>query len=163
MPASQIISQLLDVTGDGTGITDMRVNGSVTPVVAKFSPTKPCEIHRMIVHIEDAGNLVAGTYGAEAALTNGVTMTQTDDSNPTIVNTLTGQNGIKTNSDWGHVCYDVRYNTFGSGNNFVTVRWTFAKSGIPLKLESGDSLNVNINDNLEGLISHHFLIQGFYK
>ena len=161
MAVTKIISQLLDTNGDGTGTTNAKVDGSSTPVVFKFAPTRNCRIHRMMVFVEDAGAVVAANYGAVAGpLTNGIIVTHTDDSG-TVTN-LHGQVAITNNADWARLCYDVTYSGFAAGNDFVHVRWTFDKTGIPLIMESGDTLKVTVRDNLTGLVEHYFHIQGHY-
>jgi hypothetical protein len=52
--------------------------------------------------------------------------------------------------------------TFGSGNNFAVVRWTFERAGQPLRLygDNSDVLVMTVNDDLTGLVKHDFHIQG---
>jgi hypothetical protein len=156
MPASQIISQYLDSVGDGTGTTDM----STTADTYFFAPTRPCVISRMLIYIEDNASVVAGNYGGLSALSTGVSVTQVSGSETL---NLHGQVTIKTNADWARLCYDVDYTGFGAGNQYVHVRWTFAKSGIPVEMESGDTLNMVISDDLTNLVSHYAMVQGYYK
>lgn len=145
---------------DGATI-DASVDGSVTPAVYSFSPTENCEIHRMIVYIEDNGAVTASSYGSVSTLSNGIDVEHTDGN--TVVDMLDGV-PIVSNASWAALCYDAQEVSFsGGGNSAVGVRWTFARSGSPIKMESGDTLRVRINDNLTGLVAHRFQIQGFYK
>jgi hypothetical protein len=155
VPASQVISQYLDTVGDGTGTT----NGATTADTYFFAPTRSCQIHRMLVFIEDNVPVVAAKYGGLSALSTGIKVTHV--SGGQTLN-LHGQNTIKSNADWARVCYDVTYTVFGSGNDYVQARWTFAKSGIPILMESGDTLNAVVADDLTGLVGHYFMIQGNY-
>jgi len=155
MPASQIISQYLDTTGDGTGTTNM----ATTADTYLFAPTRECAISRMLIYIEDNAQVVAGNYGGLSALTNGCSVTQVSGA---VTLNLHGQNTVKKNADWARLCYDVSYTTFGSGNDYVQARWTFAKSGLPLLMESGDTLNFVVADDLTSIVSHYAMIQGYY-
>ena len=45
----------------------------------------------------------------------------------------------------------------------IVVRWTFAKSGAPIRLDGAKNarLEVLLNDDLTGLVDHHFVVQGY--
>lgn len=145
-----------------TGPADAKnanVDGSSTPVEFTFEPTAKCHISRVLVTVQDAGAFTATSYGAVAALANGV---EFEHSGGTVVDLLGGL-PITGNSDWARVCYDTLELDFtGGGSTSLVVRWTFAKAGIPLTLESGDSIIVRVNDNLTGLVGHYFMLQGYY-
>ncbi|NIP35080.1 MAG: hypothetical protein GWN97_09810 [Thermoplasmata archaeon] len=68
---------------------------------------------------------------------------------------------VKDVASWGRFCFDVADHTFGTGDNFVQVRWTFSKAGVPIKLVPGESINFIINDNLSTLVAHTFAVQGY--
>jgi len=157
------ISQFLDTVGDGSGTTSAIGDYSSVPGVFKISPAagEVFSIARMLVYIEDAGTISADEYGNLAALTNGVKVSGFRDSVEQVA--LTGQVNIKTNSQWGRICYDSNPLTYGNGNNIIVARWTFSKSGRPIILQGDelDDLRVTLTDNLTGLIDHTFLVQGF--
>ena len=113
---------------------------------------------RMIVYIEDAGTSKAETYGALTALTNGIEVIL---SRGVIETDLSDGVHVKSNAQWGRLCYDVDVKNWGNGNEAVVVRWTFSKSGTDLALAPGDKLIIRLSDNLTGLIDHTFLIQGY--
>ena len=114
----------------------------------------------MIVFIEDSGNFPSGSYGNIGALANGIELRE-ERINNTVK--LTSESPIKTNAEWSKFCYDVNYVDFGSGNNHLSVRWTFANSGSPVRLYPGESFLAYLSDNFTGLIQHTFEIQGQYK
>jgi len=150
-------SQALSTNGDGTGTVNANVDGG-TPVAFKL--TCPAGVHyevaRLIVYIEDTGNLLAANYGALGVLTNGVLVEVHDASgNPT------GQLGhtLKSNSHWAKVCHDSSAHDYGSGNNAVSVRWTFQAAGESINLMPSESLVVTIQDDLQGLVEHSFIAQ----
>jgi len=120
-------------------------------------------VNRMLVHIEDAGTpgWAAEDYGA-ITLTSGVVIRAQEGG--TMVN-ITGVHPITSNGEWGAHCFDIDHVNFGTGNEFLNVRWTFGRSGRPLRLigDNGDFLEVLCGDNMVGLVSHHFEIQGYMK
>lgn len=156
-----------DTVGDGSGTKN--ANGDYSGTVTDFKLSHPadaqvdCFISRMIVHIEDTANPSAAHYGnTGAALTNGIQILKLDADGATIQD-ITDDSTIKKNSQWGEYCFDVVLDSFGSGNDYVQVRWTFAKTGTPLRLGPGEQLAIRLNDDLTGLINHTFMLQGYYE
>lgn len=140
------------------------IDGSSVAVPFFTGPLKDkWSIHRMIVIIEDNAVITADNYGGLSALTNGITVkvTESGATGPVIVDLLDGS-PIKNHVGWAAHTFDMQDQTFGSGNNFVAVRWTFSHGGRPLILDSfrNEKLVVTINDNLSTLVSHQFQIQG---
>jgi len=132
-------------------------NGSAAEFT--FTATENTKLERMIVYVEDAGGFDAGAYGNSVVLTNGISVeVVTHDGTQHI--DLTDGLPIKTNAHWSRLCYDVNYIDYGTGNNAIAVRWTFAKSGAPLYLPIGYKLVVNVSDTLTGLVDHTFMVQG---
>jgi hypothetical protein len=121
-------------------------------------------VSRMIVNVEDSGTFDSGKYGNNVVLDNGIKVNAKHESGQKET-LLTGQKTIQKNVDWGGVCYDVVYQAFGQGNNFLSVRWTFSKAGRPLKLDgdTGDYLEVVVSDDMTGLVGHLFLVQGIVQ
>ena len=152
------------LVADGSN-NNANVNGVVTAVPHYAGPAdgKIWRLERMLVTIEDAGSLAAGTYGAISALANGCTLKVMRNSpTGTEVLDLMDSAAATVNSDWGTFCYDIAFHTFGAGNNFLLSRWTFAKSGAPLFLNgaNSDTLVLLVQDDLTGLVGHKFFIQG---
>jgi len=145
-------------TDDGTGTNTME-----TPFrfYREAQTGEILRITRLLVHYEDATVWSAAEYGnLGAALTVGITVHTEDASGNTIIN-LTDDAPVKTNSDWGKFCYDTNYVAFGAGNDFLQARWTFSKSGMPLRLKEGEKLVVTVHDDLDGLDAHSFVAQGY--
>lgn len=159
---AEIISRLCDTNGDGSGTTNANGDYSGTPDIFYIAPPagETYDLSRIIVSMEDTAGMQAQEYGnLGAALGTGVVLRVSD--NGGVTNTLTPFN-ITTNSQWGALCYDVDVKSWGSGNELLAARFTFAKSGIPLKLDGtkGEKFEVVLSDDLRGLISHYFLVQG---
>ena len=157
-----IISQFADTDGDGTGTIDATADTSGTADEFYFTASTRAVIARMIVSVGDTTGMQAQEYGnLGAALPNGVTVVTRDDGDVTVQD-LTGQDAVTTNANWGEYCYDVDVKTWGSGNELLVARWTFLKTGTDLILEPGWDFVVNVNDDQRGLLSHRFLVQGYY-
>ena len=155
-----MISQFLDTNGNGTGTNNAIGDYSSAAEEFYFQPSsgETYSISRMIVTIEDTSGFSAQEYGnLGAALTNGITIKVMDGE--TVDQNLTEVPIIK-NGQWPMYCHDSTLHTYGAGDEVLTSRWTFAKSGQSLNLSSAQKLVVTLNDDFTGLISHRFLIQG---
>lgn len=157
-----ILSRYLDTNGNGTGTKN--ANGDYSGAVEEFyieaQAGENLEIARMIVSVEDTGGMQAQEYGnLGSALTNGIEVKVLNEHD-TVIMDLTDGIPIKTNAQWGIICYDVDVKSWGAGNSLLLVRWTFAKSGQLIYLEEGQKLVVYLNDDLDGLLFHYFMVQG---
>jgi hypothetical protein len=163
------ISRFLDTNGNGTGTKI--ANGDYSPAgsgqtifFCQPASGEIFRITRMIVNIEDNAVLQAGGYGAQVSpLASGITVRTANGAIPT--QDLTDGLPITSNAAWGRFCFDVLLTDFGAGNNFVSVRWTFAKGGTLIRLDGDqdDRLEVVLNDDLDFLVNHTFMIQGYVE
>lgn len=143
-----------------SGTNNASVNGAPSPVNFRWAAPRRCTIERMIVKIQSQGPLRASSYGSiDGPLLNGVRIGVL--SNGDRFDLLDGDS-IKANADWSKVCHDVVPFTFGSGDRYISVRWTFSKTGAPLKLDAGDVMLTQIRDDLRALVDHTFMVQGIY-
>lgn len=143
------------------GDKNANVDGSTTDgIVFSYIATEIVRLNRMIVVIGDSGTLNPDTYGALTSLTNGIEVKHLDASG-NVKCDLTGGVPITENMEWSRFCYDVVINDATPGDGFVSVRWTFAKSGYPLRLLTGEKLAVYINDDLSDLDEQYFNVQGY--
>lgn len=157
-----IMTRHLELTGDGTGEDNLIQDYSAAAGVARISPAagEIFQIERMIVFIQDTGNFSASGYGNLGALTNGLVLEYDCGG---AVHPLV-EEPIQSNAEWAAQCYDARYDNYGTGDNMLFARWTFAKAGAPIIL-SGDrneEVRLHLNDNFTGLVKHQFLLQGLY-
>lgn len=154
----------LDTVGDGSGTKN--ANGDYSSELVEFYVESQEEddaaliVSRMIVTIRDQGNFSTAGYGAAAALTNGFTI-QVRDSDETVLLDLTDGLVIQTNGDWSRECYDVQPIALGGGDSYMSVRWTFAKSGRAIRLNKGHRLAVRLNDSFTFLTGQFFNVQGY--
>ncbi len=127
-------------------------------------------IRRLLFHLEDgASQFNADQYGGLSALSTG-TQIQVGQSDGTVLHYLTGEDGtgaaqstgVKTNMEFSALMHDVAVIPYGAGNDAIAGRWTFKKSGKDIRLDgdAGDEIQVVINDDLNGLVTHTFIIQG---
>ena len=161
--ARTILSRYLDTAGDGTGTKNANGNYASEAEIFYCQPgaTEKIAATRMLVSVEDTNGFIAEEYGNLAtALTNGVTVRVSDDNG--VIVDLTDGIPVKYNAQWGALCYDVDVKTWGNGNELLVARWTFQKAGDFLNLDGSynERVEVVLNDNLTGLISHYFLLQG---
>lgn len=155
----------LDETGDGTGNKD--ITGDYSSTVTDFKIAPPSDkvyyLARMIIHYEDTAGFTPSEFANfGAVLTNGIDFICVNNG---VQLSLTDSMLIKTNSDWSRLSYDMGIDSFGSGNpnQFIKARWTFARSGRPLRFNGGssDEFVCRVNDNLTGLINFNIQMQGY--
>ena len=155
------VFQFLSTNGDGTGDVAITGDYSVTPETFELAAaTRPVCVKRLIVLIRDSGTFDAAKYGNNITLTVGLTF-YVEDTATQQTFTLTPL-PIVANVDWGRYCYDAAVKTWGTGDEFLLVRWTLAKSLDPgLILEAGTKLVLAVNDDFSGLVDHTVMAQGF--
>jgi len=165
MPESKIISEFMYLSTDRTSHSIKPANANtVSYIWAPPGTGSVVEITRMMGFIEDNANFSAEGYGGLGALTNGLTLGVFDSAGVEKYQLIDSHLPVKSNAHWGAYCYDVSYEAFGAGNNMLTWRWTFAKSGKPVYLSQkrGDYLKLTVADTLSGLVEHLLLLQGHY-
>ena len=165
MPTRKHIFQLLSSNGDGTGTTNAIGDYSSTPLSLRLQLNEPelVKIRRMIVKVQDDGTFDAELYGNGITLTNGIRMYHRNKTND-ILEEITAF-PIKSTGDWAGHCYDVNHFTFGTGDEIISVRWTFANSGLDLivNFAEGEYIEILLNDDFTGLVEHKFQVQGYYN
>ena len=166
------IYQYLATTGKGatTGHSNAIANystgaGGTSGEAFVIAPTtaQVFRIERMIVHVRDAGAFSAVKYGYMTALAKGVTVKVVTDTGT--VHDLTNGVPVLSNADWGRQCYDTTIFNWGVGDEHLAARWTFSKSGYPLRLSgaAGQRLEVHLQDSCTGLVAHHFYVNGYHE
>jgi hypothetical protein len=161
-----ILTRYLDTTGDGSGTKNAIGNYASSAQIFRIAPAsgKVFRISRMLINIEDTAGMKAENYGDTGSpLTNGIEV-RTHDGSSTLID-LTDGIPIKTNAHWGRTCYDVDIKSWSTAptNELLLARWSFFRCGQYLRLNGSKNqeLQVVLNDNLTGLISHYFMVQGF--
>jgi len=153
----------LDTIGDGSGSESQNIDGSITPVVFKLKPPGGdiYNVTRIIFLIRDNASFDSGGWGALGGtpLSNGCVLGKVLDG--------TSYSGftLKSNADIAGLCFDIAHDSWGSGDEFLTARFTFTKLGAPIRLigDNGDELNFTINDNLTGLTDQYITAEGYFE
>lgn len=164
--ATTNIFRYLDTAGDGSGTKNAvgDYSGGEEEFYIAPAADEVMLLYRMLVLIEDGSAISSEKYGGLTALSTGIEVKIIRGAS-TLVNDLTDGIVIQSNADWARNCYDATPDETGSGNNLYKVRWTFANSGKPIRLDGalGDRLVVFLNDDLSGLVSHYFKVDGVYE
>jgi hypothetical protein len=153
----------LDTVGDGSGNTAVTGNYSAATETFLIAPAagETFYLNRCVVVIEDGAGIAADNYGAGTALSTGILIQKVDPSG--LVCDFTDGQPIVSNVGWAHLCYDVSLHEFGAGNEFVTVRWTWGKSGkmVVLQGDHQERLLFKVHGDCDHLVDQHFMVQGF--
>ena len=159
------VDRFLDTNGNGTGSTAVTGDYSSAQEIFYIQPPAATvyRLARMIVYIQDTGAFDADGYGNGSALTNGIVVHKRDDSG--VIDNLTAGIPIKSNSQWGRLCFDTSLSTYGTGDESLAVRWTFTKAGQYLRLDgdSNERLEIVLDDSFLHLVDHTFLVQGYIE
>lgn len=164
-PQKTLIYRKIDLIGDGLGVTNMNVNGSVTPAVFKIKPslTEVFRISQMMIMIEDSGTFDAGGWGNNGGtpLTNGVQVRTVINS----VQTNWLQTPVKSHADIAAIAFDFAHHEFGSGNEFVVAKWRFIETGQYVRLDgaNGDEMQVIVQDDLTFLTRQDIYVCGYIE
>ena len=170
MPESKLISRHLTTTGLTTG-TESILMADAVPVTYSIKPTgsEVMEITRMLPWIRDNGAFSAEKYGNIAAgivpgIQLGVYGTKDGVADTLLYELTDTHHPITNNADWAQYCYDANVLAWGSGDQMLTARWTFAKSGKPMYLSAskGQYLAAVCAGTCSTLVEHHILVQGYY-
>ena len=146
-------------------------NGATTDIVGNYATAETFElagpagdaamvVARILVYVQDTGAFDAEKYGNNITLTNGIDLSIRDSEDALVVQ-LTPE-PIISSGDWAALAHDVTNATFGTGDQYLTCRWTFAKfaGGGGLVLNRGQKLVATVEDNFTGLVHHKITAQG---
>jgi hypothetical protein len=157
---SELLYQRLDTTGDGSGTTNMNVDGSITPITFKIKPSggQLIKVARIIILVEDTGTFDSDKWGNGITLANGFNFKHKKSG---ITTDLLGFS-IKTTGEMSSICHDLDHRSFGTGNEFVSFRLTFTKAGSTINLYNDDELQLVVNDDMTDLVKMYVHAQGVY-
>jgi len=156
-------NQVLSTGGDGSGTSDFIGSYDVVPVEGLLiAPTGyTYNVHRLIVSVGDANGMTGAEYGnLGAALTNGIALKVETRAGATEISDLMSGHSVKTNGEWGALCYDVDIKGWGVGVDLLVARFSFNRFGSPITLRGDDQMSIVFSDDFAGLDSHHFNFQG---
>jgi hypothetical protein len=145
-------------------LADVNMIGDYSVTPKDFYLTCPAGktiyLARIIIYIKDASGFTPDVYGSGSALSNGITMKFTVDSEEINLTPLP----IKTNDNWKRQMFDDRVSDYGVGptNDSLAARWSFFKHGLPRgqRLGPGDKITATLNDSFTFLLEHTILGEG---
>jgi len=117
-------------------------------------------IKKFSVHIQDAGNLDAGSYGNNIALTNGIRIVIATGSDLTnVIQEFTNGDPVRTNGEWGRFGTEIRNSSFGTGDNYLSVTKLLST---PIILDGVQDMNfgVILKDDFSNMSDHTIFIEG---
>jgi hypothetical protein len=150
--ASVVQSTTRELDVDGSSTTQVfTVNGPTTGAAV--------DITRIMIQMECASAADLSTFGDLTALTNGIVLRR----NNGVVNNIWN---VKKNSEFSNLAFD--FDIFAASNpssgiDGLKCRYTFAgqdKHGVAVRLATGETLEVLIQDDITGLDSFHIIAQG---
>lgn len=159
-------ARYLDTNGDGTGVKEVLGDYSSSPHEIFVQPAPGIvefRVTRLLGLIRCSGQLRADRYGNQPELTNGIRLTI--GTGPNLEDELfDAMDGIpvKNNAAWAAMVTSVTEHSFGSGDNFLSVRWEVGAGAQPVVLFPGIRMSLKFNDDFSGLVSHTFNIQGTF-
>lgn len=161
---ARLHSQFLSTDGLGGGTSNFIGDYSIVPVTAYAVGPEggTFVVHRMLVQVYGTKTFQAQEYGNTGlALSKGIEIKVYTKDGAELISDLTGGKPILTNAEWGRQCYDVDVKAWGSGNEMLVARYTFAKHGAPIHLGPTDRISIVLSDDFQtGAIENTFLLQG---
>jgi len=159
---------------NGTGSTEVTASAGLgSEAYFIFGPSSgSSDVYRvssLIGTLQVSGGLEAQDYGnITGSLTNGLQLQIMTGSGETwgTSQDLTSDAPIRNNIDWARYCYDIQFFTaLGAGDEFMLFKWSFEKSGAPLRLEGNkaEALVLVARDDLSSLSGHKFSVQGIIE
>lgn len=136
-----------------------------SPAVYKFTMPdgRSGTLERVCMILVD-GAIDLTKFGGITARTNGLKMYTTDKDGDVITNYTTDVT-IKKSGDFA-LFAGPDANTvdvLGAGDDAQLVRWTFAKAGMPIRLNSGESFNIAVQDDITSLTEFTAVVHGNYS
>ena len=156
-----------EFTADGATVTqyDPELNKGGSATVYKAELRNPfshdIDVIRLIMHITDGSAMDDALFGGRAALTRGVAFRKnigTTDSDYYW--------NVKSNGAIGELTFDKMYDEKApSGVYGFSARLTYAgetKHGVPIRLKTGQAIELLIQDDLTGLLSFFITAEGHF-
>ena len=141
---------------------DMDVNGSITPVLFKWTVPAGVQarVTRLIIHLSDAGSQPGDFGGINGGVANGVLFHVFDENDVLTLDLLDGTS-IKINGDYAHIAgVDIDVKT-GTGLDSTVARATMAKTGASLLLLPGQYIGLTVQDDLTSISGgYHIKVHG---
>lgn len=146
----------------GTTPRDMNVDGSSVPAVFEWQPERPANIHRINMHIADAGMSSYDEFaGLGSPLTNGIKMQIVDETDVVLLDFFDGYTWARNSDIFALAGMDSQPDT-DAGTDSNPIRFTLSKSGEPVEFGLGIRLRYTIQDDLRNVDELTSFVQGEY-
>lgn len=157
-------SQFLTKNGTGTLQTNMTgdfLSGSVISIIPAAGEI--LRIESLKVSLSTTHTMSLELYGNLSALGTGV-LIRLMDGDGTVLALTDPSLAIKNNSEYAVYASDVTNREWGLEKN-LAVKWDFSDSGTVLRIDgdSSERLEVLLQDDFSGLISHRFRVTGYIE
>lgn len=163
---SRMITHFAGTSGNDDGIDAVDAHAAETDYYITPPEGSVWDIARMIVGLVDDKGFEIEEFGTRTALVGGISIVVSrleGVADAAVEQTLNPGLPIKNNGHFGHVCYDVeRLAWANTTTEQAVVRWTFAKSGSPIRLNYGDKLIVRFlaDSDTSAMGAVNFCFQG---
>ena len=166
----------LDATGDGSGSTSMKVNGSVTPVDFRFDPGEwdrgNFRLYQLQLYIQTLTDPRDPTkFGDLAGLTNGIQLSIRKISDDSLVEDLflsvneawPAEGSARDHSDLRSLGFATEFSQFAGALQWISFdkEWTDPDSGA-LYVYADEYMQLKVNDNLTGLTVFNSFMAGVF-
>lgn len=146
---------------------NMNVLGTLENPVRYSLPvptTQVWSVARLIFLMRDNGEFESGGWGSQAIagpLPNGMRLGITIDGQDIDFTPIPWT----THADLAGVAYDLSYQNWGKGDNFLTMRLTITKAGTRLRLDGtrGDTFWCDVRDDLTYITEQRCMAQGIIE
>ena len=133
---------------------------SAAPIDHYYTATSRYDIATVLISVSDVGKFGQSTFGAMAALTNGINFWVSPDLGVTKIPLLSNIY-VKENKDWYYISHHIALTDFDSTAQTMSILLSIKELyGKTLDLEAGSSFGVTLNDNFTGLTALTFQTRG---
>ena len=161
MAHPRFFSHLAGSTGnDGGTINLIDAHAAQTDYYIQAPAGSRWEVARVIISLEGDKSFEITEFGDQTALVGGIRLVAVRNSVEQILNPGLA---IQNNGDIAHICFDINWLKWANTAKEQWVsRWTFAKAGAPIVLNSEDKLIVRFlaDSDTSGLDELRFMFQG---
>lgn len=137
---------------------DMAIEGAPTMFKVTCPTTGTLDVIRINI-VFTAQAMKYNVFGGGSALSTGITIKLYHPNDEVCYDYLDGET-IKSNEDFGSLAGIDAIIGPAAGIQSLAVRWTLEKSGSITKLDQGEYIGINIQDDLSGVTKFTAMLQG---
>jgi len=147
----------------GQSLANVSMTGDYSTVPKEFVLKPPTGriyvVSRILLSVRDTGMLDAVKYGNNIMLANGIDFVRRFKDGSEVSLTPVP---IKTNAEWSSFCEHSTIQSYGNGDEYLSVSCSFDEQGGPIWLrdEFDERLVLKLSDDFDGLNGHTLMAQG---